>query len=229
LKNKKPLTERPSAALPPANFEDKKKELKELYPEAKIEDEEVISSILYPKVFKDYLNFIGKNSDLVTYLSTPVFFYSFAVGQKMIMKVPEHYQNLSGEIGAPVDETRIIAITLKRVSPIYKGNMRDLTFVVNGVTQQVTVKDSRGGDVFDGPMIDENDPTHIGSPMPGAVEKIYVQEGSEVKEGESVATISAMKMEVHVKAPFSGIVSVIHVKQGAKVVEKALIMKIMQS
>ncbi len=52
----------------------------------------------------------------------------------------------------------------------------------------------------------------ISSPMPGKVVNVMVSEGDEVKEGETVIIISAMKMESEYKAPRDGVIKKVHVK-----------------
>lgn len=52
----------------------------------------------------------------------------------------------------------------------------------------------------------------ISSPMPGKVVKVMVEEGQEVKAGDTVIIISAMKMESEYKAPRDGIVKKVHVQ-----------------
>ncbi len=52
----------------------------------------------------------------------------------------------------------------------------------------------------------------ISSPMPGKVVKVLVNEGDEVKEGDTVIIISAMKMESEYKAPRDGKVKKVSVK-----------------
>lgn len=59
--------------------------------------------------------------------------------------------------------------------------------------------------------------------MPGVVEKLLVAEGAFVAEGDVVAVISAMKMEVQVKASKAGKVASLAVAEGGKVIEGALI------
>jgi biotin carboxyl carrier protein len=54
----------------------------------------------------------------------------------------------------------------------------------------------------------------ISSPMPGKVVKIPVQMNDEVKEGETVVIVSAMKMESEYKAAKDGIVKEIYVSEG---------------
>jgi propionyl-CoA carboxylase alpha chain len=51
-------------------------------------------------------------------------------------------------------------------------------------------------------------------PMPGLVVAIAVAEGQEVKAGETLAVVEAMKMENVLRADRDGIVRKIHVKQG---------------
>jgi len=57
----------------------------------------------------------------------------------------------------------------------------------------------------------------ISSPMPGKVVKIPVSVGDEVKKGDTVITISAMKMESEYKSPIDGKVMIIHVTEGSTV------------
>lgn len=57
----------------------------------------------------------------------------------------------------------------------------------------------------------------ISSPMPGKVIKIPVSIGDEVKKGDTVITISAMKMESEYKSPIDGTVVKIHVAEGSTV------------
>lgn len=57
----------------------------------------------------------------------------------------------------------------------------------------------------------------ITAPMNGLVTKILKKEGEEVKEGETVLIIEAMKMENSIASPFSGVIDKIVVKEGDKV------------
>ena len=64
------------------------------------------------------------------------------------------------------------------------------------------------------PLSSEN---NIISPMPGKVVKIPVSVGDEVKKGDTLITISAMKMESEYKAPKDGKISKINVSEGSTV------------
>ena len=102
--------------------------------------------------------------------------------------------------------------------------MRSILFTVNGKDQQHEVKDSSGKFEFDGPMADSKKAGQIGSPMPGSVEKLLVAEGQVVAAGDTLCTISAMKMEVKVTSPFAGKVVGLNVAAGTRVVEGALLL-----
>ncbi len=52
------------------------------------------------------------------------------------------------------------------------------------------------------------------SPMPGLLAKLGVQEGQQVKEGEELAVVEAMKMENSLRAPQDGIVAKIAASEG---------------
>jgi propionyl-CoA carboxylase alpha chain len=55
------------------------------------------------------------------------------------------------------------------------------------------------------------------SPMPGLVVSLEVAEGQEVKTGEAVAIVEAMKMQNIIRAERDGVVAKIHVAPGASV------------
>lgn len=52
------------------------------------------------------------------------------------------------------------------------------------------------------------------SQMPGKVIKVEVQEGQEVKQGDTLLILEAMKMENEIKTQVNGIIKAVHVKEG---------------
>ena len=52
------------------------------------------------------------------------------------------------------------------------------------------------------------------SPMPGLLASVAVQEGQEIKAGEALAVVEAMKMENVLRATRDGTVKVLHAKAG---------------
>jgi biotin carboxyl carrier protein len=59
--------------------------------------------------------------------------------------------------------------------------------------------------------------TTVESPMPGNIWKVLVKEGQQVKDGETLIILEAMKMENDIPAPCDGVVASLHVAEGAAV------------
>ena len=57
----------------------------------------------------------------------------------------------------------------------------------------------------------------IGTAMPGQIVDVLVEEGCEVKEGQTLFKLSAMKMETEIKAPVGGVVSKVLAQNGDSV------------
>ena len=58
---------------------------------------------------------------------------------------------------------------------------------------------------------------NVKSPMPGKVIRVMVKAGDEVKEGQGVVVVEAMKMENELKAPKDGVVSEVLATEGQTV------------
>ncbi|WP_297550965.1 acetyl-CoA carboxylase biotin carboxyl carrier protein subunit [Thermococcus sp.] len=57
-------------------------------------------------------------------------------------------------------------------------------------------------------------PNTVTAPMPGKILKVLVSEGQEVKTGQGLVVLEAMKMENEIPAPKDGVVKKIYVKEG---------------
>lgn len=66
----------------------------------------------------------------------------------------------------------------------------------------------------------------IMAPMPGKVLEIPVEVGDEVREGQSILILEAMKMENELKATVSGVVRTIHLKSGDNVEKNQILLEI---
>lgn len=55
------------------------------------------------------------------------------------------------------------------------------------------------------------------APLPGTVVKVLVKEGADVKYGQELLTIEAMKMKNAIRASRDGKIAIIHVKEGDSV------------
>ena len=68
----------------------------------------------------------------------------------------------------------------------------------------------------------END---IVASLPGAVHKILVSPGDQVKKGQAIVVLEAMKMEIDVKAPKDGVIGSIEVSKGQSVANNQVVAK----
>jgi biotin carboxyl carrier protein len=71
------------------------------------------------------------------------------------------------------------------------------------------------------------DPSQLKSFMPGNIQEVFVEEGAEVKEGDKLLILEAMKMKNVILAPFDGKVRSICVKIG-EVVPKNHVLVVME-
>jgi biotin carboxyl carrier protein len=96
---------------------------------------------------------------------------------------------------------------------------------VNGNTYQLTAKDQFDAllDQLGLSSLNSNKVSDIKAPMPGLVLKVLVNEGDEVKKGDSLFILEAMKMENIIKAPADATVKSIKVKPTDKVEKGQLI------
>jgi len=104
---------------------------------------------------------------------------------------------------------------------VVKADVAEKSFLVsvNGNKYQLNVKDkfdellkSLGMDNMAASKVNE-----IKAPMPGLVLDIRVAEGDEVKKGDPILVLEAMKMENILKSPTDGIIKKINVKKGLAV------------
>jgi len=69
-------------------------------------------------------------------------------------------------------------------------------------------------------------PGSVTSFIPGTITAIFVKEGQEIKEGEVVLILDAMKMQNRLKSHISGKVKKINVKKGDRVAKGELLIEI---
>lgn len=59
--------------------------------------------------------------------------------------------------------------------------------------------------------------TVVSAPMPGKILKVLVQPGAQVKNGQNIMVLEAMKMENEILSPSDGVVREVKVKEGDNV------------
>lgn len=66
----------------------------------------------------------------------------------------------------------------------------------------------------------------VEAPLPGSIFKINVKEGDEVKKGQVIMIMEAMKMENNILSEKDGVISKIHVSEGASVLQGDVLVEI---
>ncbi len=209
LKGEKPLTKRPGETLEPVDLEAVKAEIEKKL-RRRVNDYDVLSYILYPKVFMDYAKHHSRYSD-VWLLPTDIFLYGLKIGQEITLDF------------AP---GRAIIIILLGISTPREDGTRCLFYEVNGEPRNITIADnSLGAKIKKNPKADPDDPCQVGSPMPGMIVEVCVKEGDTVKKDDKLFIIEAMKLEASVCAYVDGIVDKILVGNGTQVETGDLVIK----
>jgi len=76
------------------------------------------------------------------------------------------------------------------------------------------------------PKAEDGNEAHIGAPMPGVVASVGVTAGQEVREGDLLLTIEAMKMETGLHAERDAVVKALHVGAGDQIDAKDLLVEL---
>ena len=98
---------------------------------------------------------------------------------------------------------------------------KSLTIKVNGNRYEIKIEDhfDQLADQLGFSAANTQKASDIKAPMPGLVLDVSVEVGQEVKEGDGLLILEAMKMENVIKSVGEGHVKAIHIKEG-KAVEK---------
>ncbi|MBP1932871.1 pyruvate carboxylase [Ammoniphilus resinae] len=198
LKGKDPITCRPGELLPPVDFAKVQAELEEKVGRT-VSEEDVMSYIMYPKVFQDKEK-ITNDYGQISVLDTPTFFYGLRLGE---------------EISVAIEQGKTLVVKLISIGENSLDGTRTIYFELNGQPREITIRDlSAKVSIQVNRKADPSNPNEIGATMPGKVLKLMVEAGEKVKKGEHLLVTEAMKMETTIQAPFSGTVRALHVKNG---------------
>ena len=211
LKDKKPITCRPGQILQPDDYDAIKKHIQD---DLGLEgnDQEQVAYAMYDKVFDKFINELSEKGDFRN-MGSDIFFHGLSLGETAEIKL---------KAGQP------LIVSFEAVSEPDEAGNRDLTYTVNGNRRVVTIKDNQAltKSVISGSSIqyaNNEDQNEIGANIPGNIIKILVDKGDNVKEGQPIAIIEAMKMETNVISPKKGVIEKIFVKEGDMVKSGQLI------
>jgi len=190
--------------LPPFDFDSLKKELKAKFETYKFREVDFVSAALYPKVFKEYLEFTASHGDLSA-LPTQYFILPMTPGE---------------EVSWEMEKGGVQIIKFTAVSAGTDANgARTVFFEVNGqpLSIQVVDKSTLKGDIQAREAANPSDPGSIGAPMNGVVVEIRQELGRTVSAGTPLLVLSAMKMETVVSSPVGGKITKLNVRVGDQV------------
>ncbi|GEL14550.1 pyruvate carboxylase [Pediococcus cellicola] len=210
LKNTPAITVRPGSLAKPVDFAAVKQSLMD-HLKRPVMDEEVISGILYPKVFEDFENFVVQNGP-VSRLDTPTFFQGIRRGETIDVEVRHGYH---------------LIIKLNQIGEVDEQGRRTLYFEVNGRKQDIVVRDLS---VHETAMAKRKaEPTNqneIGATMSGSVLSVAVKAGDQIGKGTNLLVTEAMKMETSIQAPFDCVIKHVYVSAGDVVDTNDLLIEI---
>ena len=210
LKGGQPMVGRPGANLPAVDLDAARAEA-EKQVGYKLDDRDLASYLMYPKVFRDFAESRKLYGNL-TELPTPTFFYGLRDQE---------------EISVDIDQGKTLVIRLQGRSEIVEEGVARLFFELNGQGRQIRVPIAGSTAVLaEHPKADENNPGQIGAPMPGMVVRVAVAPGASVVKGEPLAVLEAMKMETVIAAPRDARVARVLVKSGTPVNARDLLIEL---
>ncbi|KAG7192490.1 pyruvate carboxylase [Scheffersomyces spartinae] len=194
------LTERPGLNLPPVQFNAIKEELYSKYGTS-ITENDIASYVMYPKVFEDFRKLLHKYGDL-SILPTRFFLKPPRIGE---------------EISVDIEQGKTLIIKLLAIGEInHTTGFREVFFELNGEMRSVNIEDKTiQVDVKSHPKA--HLPNEVGAPMAGVIIEVKTKEKHDIRKGEPIAVLSAMKMEMVISAPCDGVVGEIVVKEGEPV------------
>ncbi|MEP3601531.1 MAG: pyruvate carboxylase [Stappiaceae bacterium] len=208
LKDRTPIVVRPGSLLEDEDLAARRQDA-ENAAERDISERELASYLMYPKVFSDFAraeNHYGPTS----VLPTPIYFYGLPAGDEaMIDLAPGKTMVVRCQAIGETDE---------------KGQVK-VFFELNGQPRNIKVPDRAHG-ASEGAArrkADADNAAHVGAPMPGVISTVAVQVGQEVKVGDVLVSIEAMKMETALHADKDGKVSEVLVTPGAQIDAKDLL------
>ena len=210
LAGREPMTNRPGENLPPADLDQLRKEAEDRVSGA-ITDEEFQSYLMYPAVFADYMSH-RQSFGPVHGLPTSVFFY----GMK-----PEQ------QISVEIDPGKTLVIHCLAIGETDADGRVQIFFELNGQPRSIKVPNRKFAHMVEKRRKGERDnPRHVISPMPGMISSISVKSGQEVRSGDILLTIEAMKMETAIRTERDGKIVELLVGAGDNVDAKDLLIEL---
>ncbi|KAI8233689.1 Pyruvate carboxylase [Colletotrichum sp. SAR 10_96] len=214
LRGRRKLDKRPGLFLEPVDLAKVKRDLHKRFG-GPVTECDIAAYVMYPKVFEDYKKFIQKYGDL-SVLPTKYFLSRPEIGE---------------EFHVELEKGKVLILKLLAIGPLSENTgQREVFYEMNGEVRQVTVDDNKASvENVSRPKADPSDSSQVGAPMAGVLVELRVKDGSDVKKGDPIAVLSAMKMEMVISAPHNGKVSTLQVKEGDSVDGSDLVCRIVKA
>jgi pyruvate carboxylase len=201
LRGRPGIEGRPGASLPPADFAQARKDLERQVGRT-VNDRELVSYLLYPRVFPELVAHQVRYSD-TSVLPTPVFFHGMEPGEEVAIDI---------EVG------KTLIVKFLTVGEAHADGTRTVFFELNGQPREAVVLDrALGKRGREKRKAEPGNPLHVGAPMPGLVVRVLVRAEEQIKPGQKLFTLEAMKMETTVYADRAGEVAEVLVTPGTQV------------
>lgn len=208
LKSIKPFTNRPNEYLEPIDFNVELKKHVKKYP-LKPAKKDLLSKLLYPKVFDDYYAHFELFED-VSFVPSKAFFFGLKQGEEIIVEF---------------EPGKAVIIELSYVTHANADGERKVFFKLNGQTRTVSVKDKSVKSTTVKHLKAENE-NQIGAPLQGKLIGIKVKKGDHIKTDQPLFFLEAMKMESSVLSPCDGRVKKIHISEGSMVEQNDMVIEL---
>jgi pyruvate carboxylase len=202
-----PIAGRPGALLAPVDFEASAREIPERG-DREFHDEDVLSYLLYPQVFREYLAHWQRYGDTST-IPTANFFYGLQPGQ---------------ETSVEIERGKTLFVRYLTTGEVREDGTRTVFFELNGQPRDIRVVDRSVERLLKRhPKAQPDNPNHVAAPMAGRISSVAVRVGEKVGAGERLLSLEAMKIETAVYSPRDAAIAEVAVAAGAIVEARDLL------
>ncbi|MEQ8697983.1 MAG: biotin/lipoyl-containing protein, partial [Bauldia litoralis] len=206
LKGAEPIVVRPGSLIPPADLDAEREAVEEKIGRP-VEDTELASYIMYPKVFTEFAA-AADTYGPVSVLPTPVYFYGLPVGEEILVEI---------------ERGKTLVIRNQAIGETDEDGFVRVFFEMNGQPRVAKVPNRMASDVVIRRKAEEGNALHVAAPMPGVVSTLAVSTGQTVKAGDVLLSIEAMKMETALHAERDGMVGEVLIHAGSQIDAKDLL------
>ncbi len=206
LKGAEPITVRPGSLIPPADLDAERQAVTEKI-DRPVDERELASYLMYSKVFTEFAR-AADTYGPVSVLPTPVYFYGLPVSEEILVEI---------------ERGKTLVVRNQAIGETDEDGFVRVFFELNGQPRIVKVPNRSAGQAVARRKAEEGNALHVAAPMPGVVSTLAVQTGQEVKAGDVLLSIEAMKMETALHAERHGTIGEVLVHAGSQIDAKDLL------